>query len=134
EGGCTKPGCTIGAYGCQVHHVTADWVDGGNTNVNDLGLACGPDNRAVSDGGWATQMNQRCEVEWTPPPPLDTGQARVNTYHRPELLLRPEPEPDNDTATATDAAASMESAATDTDTADQATEPGGPAPPDNQAA
>ncbi|PRC48629.1 hypothetical protein C6A85_78875, partial [Mycobacterium sp. ITM-2017-0098] len=21
EGGCTKPGCTVGAYGCQVHHV-----------------------------------------------------------------------------------------------------------------
>ncbi|WP_131810938.1 HNH endonuclease signature motif containing protein, partial [Mycolicibacterium monacense] len=41
DGGCTKPCCTVGAYGCQVHHVDADWSDGGNTNVDELGLACG---------------------------------------------------------------------------------------------
>ncbi|MGV0602740.1 DUF222 domain-containing protein, partial [Mycolicibacterium pulveris] len=96
DGGCTKPCCTVGAYGCQAHHVVTDWADGGNTNVDELGLACGPDNRSVNaDGGWTTRMNQRCEVEWLPPPDLDTGQARLNYYHRPERLLRhDEPEPD----------------------------------------
>ena len=89
DGGCTKPGCTVGAYGSQAHHVVADWNDGGNTNVDELGLACGPDNRAVSPDGWTTRMNERGEVEWIPPPPLDTGQTRINTYHRPERLLRP---------------------------------------------
>ena len=97
EGGCTKPCCTVGAYGSQVHHVVADWVDGGNTNVDELGLACGADNRMVDqDGGWTTSINARGEVEWAPPPHLDTGQARVNHYHRPERLLHPpddEPEP-----------------------------------------
>ena len=104
DGGCTKPCCTVGAYGCQVHHVAADWADGGNTNIDELGLACGPDNRIVGkDGGWTTRMNERCEVEWIPPPQLDTGQARLNYYHRPERLLRPdEPEPQcpNNTAEA----------------------------------
>ncbi|MBX7451702.1 HNH endonuclease [Mycolicibacterium sp. 3033] len=89
DGGCTKPGCTVGAYGSQAHHVVADWTDGGNTNVDELGLACGPDNRAVGPEGWSTRMNERGEVEWIPPPPLDTGQTRINTYHRPERLLRP---------------------------------------------
>ena len=89
DGGCTKPGCTVGAYGSQAHHVVADWTDGGNTNVDELGLACGPDNRAVSPDGWTTEMNERGEVEWIPPPALDTGQTRINTYHRPERLLRP---------------------------------------------
>ncbi|WP_283631621.1 DUF222 domain-containing protein [Mycolicibacterium poriferae] len=89
DGGCTKPGCTVGAYGSQAHHVVADWNDGGNTNVDELGLACGPDNRAVSPDGWTTEMNERGEVEWIPPPALDTGQTRINTYHRPERLLRP---------------------------------------------
>ena len=28
-------------------------------------------------------------VEWIPPAHLDTGQARVNDYHRPERLLQP---------------------------------------------
>ncbi|MEH3139311.1 MAG: DUF222 domain-containing protein [Mycobacterium kyogaense] len=106
EGGCTKPGCPVGAYGCQVHHVTADWADGGLTNIDDLGLACPPDNRSVAPGGWTTSMNARHDVEWTPPPELDTGQTRINTHHTPERLLRPEEEE----------------------------EPGGPAPPDNQVA
>ena len=157
EGGCTKPGCTVGAYGSQVHHVTADWVHGGNTNVDELGLACGPDNRSVTDGGWTTRMNERCEVEWIPPPPLDTGQARINNYHRPERLLREDPQPARDNNTAR-AEAPQEQAdqwhtatvgqldkshsgaeidATDKTApspADNPAEPGGPAPPDNQAA
>ncbi len=90
DGGCTKPCCTVPAYGSQVHHALRDWADDGNTNVNELALACGPDNRLVDkDDGWTTTINTRGDVEWIPPPDLDTGQARVNYYHRPELLLRP---------------------------------------------
>ena len=90
DGGCTKPGCVLGAYACQVHHVSADWTDGGNTNIDELGLACGPHNRSVDKhGGWTTRMSERCEVEWIPPPGLDTGQNRINTYHRPERHLQP---------------------------------------------
>jgi hypothetical protein len=94
DGGCTKPCCTVGAYGCQVHHALADWIDGGNTNVDEMALACGPDNRMVDgDGGYTTTINDRGEVEWIPPPHLDTGQARINYYHRPEALLRPPDDP-----------------------------------------
>ena len=103
DGGCAKPCCTVGPYGAQVHLAATDWSNGGQTNVNELGLACGPDNRMVGDGGWTTTINNRGEVEWTPPTKLDTGQARVNHYHRPERLLRPpddEPERDNDTGPA----------------------------------
>jgi hypothetical protein len=93
SGGCTKPGCTVGAYGSQVHHAARDWAEGGHTNVDDLGLACGPDNRMVGPEGWTTRINADHDVEWIPPPDLDTGQARVNNYHRPERLHRP---PDED--------------------------------------
>ena len=89
DGGCTKPCCTVGAYGCQAHHADQDWAHGGNTNVDDMTLACGSDNRAVDDGGWQTRINARGECEWTPPPDLDHGQSRINYYHRPEALLRP---------------------------------------------
>ncbi|CRZ17361.1 REP13E12 repeat protein [Mycolicibacterium neworleansense] len=92
DGGCTKPGCTVGAYGCQAHHGAADWADGGDTNVNEMSLACGPDNRLVnSDGGYTTTINQNGDVEWHPPPDLDHGQHRINYHHRPELLLTPPP-------------------------------------------
>jgi hypothetical protein len=89
DGGCTKPCCPVPPYGTQVHHAARDWADDGQTNVDELGLACGPDNRMVGPGGWVTRMNARHEVEWIPPENLDTGQARVNYYHRPERLLRP---------------------------------------------
>ncbi|ORB31078.1 HNH endonuclease signature motif containing protein [Mycolicibacterium parafortuitum] len=125
DGGCTKPCCTIGAYGSQVHHVVTDWARGGNTNINDLGLACGPDNRSVNPDdptAWTTRINTRGEVEWIPPEHLDTGQTRVNTYHRPERLLRPPEEPENDSAAAEPA------------DPDNPGEPGGPAPPKGSAA
>ncbi|WP_036438909.1 DUF222 domain-containing protein, partial [Mycobacterium sp. URHB0044] len=89
DGGCTKPHCTVSAYGCQVHHAVLDWTEGGFTNVNDNGLACGCDNRMVAPGGWTTRINEKHEVEWIPPPDLDTGQARINDYHQPEKLRPP---------------------------------------------
>ena len=76
-----------------------DWADDGNTNVDEMALACGPDNRLVdAHGGYTTTINARGEVEWIPPPHLDTGQARINYYHRPDALLRPpdDPEPQRD--------------------------------------
>ncbi|QRY47825.1 DUF222 domain-containing protein [Mycolicibacterium boenickei] len=90
DGGCTKPGCTVGAYGCQAHHAEPDWAAGGHTNVDKMTLACGPDNRQVdTDGGYTTTIDEHGNVEWHPPPALDHGQNRINYHHRPELLLTP---------------------------------------------
>ncbi|WP_441958550.1 HNH endonuclease signature motif containing protein [Mycolicibacterium houstonense] len=106
DGGCTKPGCTVGAYGSQAHHATADWVNGGNTNVDEMALACGPDNRLVhTDGGYTTTINADGDVEWHPPPELDHGLLRINYHHRPELLLTPpdhQPEPSQGSTVARD--------------------------------
>ena len=89
DGGCTKPGCPVPAYGSQVHHTVADWCDGGNTNVNEMSLACGPDNRMVGPGGWTTRIDEHHDTEWHPPPNLDNGQNRVNHYHHPERFRMP---------------------------------------------
>ena len=116
------------------------------------------------DGGWTTSINARGEVEWAPPPQLDTGQARVNNYHRPERLLHPpdEPEPESDDTGEPEpidpwgtmtpisptnptqvnlhrpnrsgmAAAANRNRSTPLGN-DDADQPGGPAPPDDQAA
>lgn len=88
--GCTKPNCTTPAYHTQVHHATRDFALGGNTDINELTLACGCDNRMVNDGpaGWTTRKRTRDnKTEWIPPPHLDHGQTRVNYYHHPEELL-----------------------------------------------
>jgi hypothetical protein len=92
--GCTRPGCTAPGYWAQVHHAERDWADGGQTNIDELTLACGPDNRLVKPGGWTTRIRKDGRTEWIPPPHLDTGQARINDYHHPERMLTdPDPEP-----------------------------------------
>ena len=87
ERGCSRPGCTVPAYWCQVHHADKDWADGGQTNIDELTLACGPDNRLVKEGGWTTRKRKDGRTEWIPPPGQDRGQSRTNAFHHPERYL-----------------------------------------------
>lgn len=59
------------------------WQTTRRTHINDLALACGPDNR-LAEQGWTTRTNARGDTEWIPPPHLDHGQPRTNPYHHPE--------------------------------------------------
>ncbi|OBJ00857.1 HNH endonuclease signature motif containing protein [Mycobacterium sp. 1465703.0] len=85
--GCSAPGCTVPGYYCEVHHVT-DYAKWHTTDVNDLTFACGPHHRLLKPGGWSTRKNTRADTEWKPPPHLDKGRPRTNTFHHPEKLLR----------------------------------------------
>ncbi|MFZ0832223.1 MAG: HNH endonuclease signature motif containing protein [Mycobacterium sp.] len=96
EAGCTRPGCDAPPYWCQTHHATKDWAAGGNTNIDDLTLACGPDNRLVTDGGWKTRKRKDGTTEWIPPPQADHGQPRTNTYWHPEKMLDNDNDNDED--------------------------------------
>jgi hypothetical protein len=89
--GCSAPGCTTPGYYCEVHHVT-DYAKCHTTDVNDLTFACGPQHRLLQPGGWTTRKNARGDTEWLPPPHLDRGQPRINTYWHPEKLLRDDEE------------------------------------------
>jgi hypothetical protein len=91
--GCTFPGCTVPRFLTEVHHAECDWAEDGVTNINDLTLACGPHNRLVKPGGWRIRKRKDGRTEWIPPPHLDIGQGRINKYHHPEELLRPDDEP-----------------------------------------
>ena len=95
ERGCAKPGCTAPGYQSQVHHAVADWKNDGQTNIDELTFAWGPDNRLIEKTGWTTRKRGDGRTEWLPPPALDTGQARVNNYHHPERYLLPEDDEDD---------------------------------------
>jgi hypothetical protein len=84
--GCSFPGCSVPAYLCEAHHCNR-YATNPVTDVNDMTLACGP-NHQLAEQGWTTRKNQRGDTEWIPPPHLDRGQPRVNTYHHPEKLLQ----------------------------------------------
>ena len=84
--GCTFPGCPVPANLCEVHHCDP-YATNPVTDVNELTLGCGP-NHQLAEQGWTTRKNTRGDTEWIPPPHLDHGQPRVNTYHHPEKLLQ----------------------------------------------
>ncbi|MGZ8747132.1 MAG: HNH endonuclease signature motif containing protein, partial [Mycobacterium sp.] len=74
-----------------------------------------------------TRINAHNDVEWIPPAHLDTGQARVNDYHRPERLHRPpddEPPADNEPSAEDERPPDDELLAGD----DHPHQPGGPEP------
>ena len=85
--GCTKPGCTAAGYRCQAHHMGDGWAGEVPTNVDDMTLACGPDNRMCTEFNWDTHLGEHGRVEWIPPPHLDHDQPRTNTLHHPTDLL-----------------------------------------------
>jgi Domain of unknown function (DUF222)/HNH endonuclease len=84
--GCSAPGCGVGGYYCEVHHVT-DYAQCGTTDIDNLTFACGPHHRMLRPGGWATRNRANGDTEWIPPPHLDRGQRRTNTFHHPERML-----------------------------------------------
>jgi len=76
----------VKGYYCEVHHVT-DYATCRTTDVNDLTFGCGTQHRILKPGGWTTRKNTRGDTEWIPPPHLERGQPRTNTFHHPEKLL-----------------------------------------------
>jgi hypothetical protein len=86
--GCSFPNCDVPGYLCEVHHCNPYAVHP-VTDVNDLTFACAP-NHKLAEQGWTTRKNHQGQTEWIPPPHLDHGQPRTNTYHHPEKLLRAE--------------------------------------------
>ncbi|MEO7629755.1 MAG: DUF222 domain-containing protein [Mycobacteriales bacterium] len=46
---CVVPGCTVPIRWCEVHHLI-HWIDGGETNLGDLGYVCLPHHHDVHEG------------------------------------------------------------------------------------
>jgi Domain of unknown function (DUF222) len=93
--GCSAPGCDVPGYYSEVHHVTP-YAQCHTTDVNDLTFGCGCHHRLLKPGGWTTRKNAKGDTEWLPPPHLDHGQPRINTFHHPEKLLHGEDDEEDD--------------------------------------
>jgi hypothetical protein len=91
--GCTRPGCDAPGYHSVVHHAAKDWKNGGNTDINDLTLACPPDNELVETGGWETRQLPNSQTQWIPPPGLPMLRGGVNDFHHPERFLPKDDDP-----------------------------------------
>lgn len=73
--GCTKPGRTAPGYWTQAHHCQG-FAETRRTHIDELTLACGPDN-LLAETGWTTRKNAQGDTEWIPAPHLDHGQPRT---------------------------------------------------------
>jgi Domain of unknown function (DUF222)/HNH endonuclease len=80
--GCTKPGCFVPGYDCEVHHAR-DWSAGGPTDADNLYFGCGSDHAAATDGTYTTIVTKTGRIAWSD----GTGPPRVNNVHHPERLL-----------------------------------------------
>uniref|UniRef100_UPI00389A8B5C HNH endonuclease signature motif containing protein n=1 Tax=Mycobacterium sp. HUMS_1102779 TaxID=3383487 RepID=UPI00389A8B5C len=92
--GCSAPGCTVGGYYSEVHHVTP-YAHTRRTDIDDLTFACGG-HHPITEKGWTTRKNSKGDTEWIPPKHLERGQPRTNTYWHPEKLLRHEDDEDDE--------------------------------------
>jgi hypothetical protein len=93
--GCSAPGCNVPGYYCEVHHIT-DYAKCHTTDINDLTFGCGPQHRLLTPRGWTTRKTANGDTEWIPPPHLDHGHPRTNTFHHSEKLLRDEEDDEDD--------------------------------------
>jgi len=85
--GCTFPGCARTAAQSEIHHAT-DWAKGGETNLDNLAIACSYHNKFAPAQGWATIMIDGVP-HWQPPAWHPVQQPQRNYLHHPELLRTP---------------------------------------------
>ena len=128
ERGCSKPGCTVPADRCQVHHIR-QWADDGATNIDNLTLACPSDHahinpappggsppQAVTPTTGGTAPGPPPPTSTPPTPPRSTTATTPNASSTPTDTTTP-----TTAATVTAATATATAATTATATATTAT-------------
>jgi hypothetical protein len=83
DGGCSFPGCDRPPEWSETHHVRA-WVDGGETNLDNLTLLCGFHHREHAKRGWSCRMVDGVP-HWLPAawPDPDRTPRRNTRHHLP---------------------------------------------------
>lgn len=78
--GCTFPSCTAVATWCEAHHVIP-WQEGGETNLDNAALLCGPHHALIHHSQW--QVHLIDGTPWfTPPWAVDPTQTKLrNNFH-----------------------------------------------------
>jgi hypothetical protein len=79
--GCTFPGCRRTAAQSQVHHLT-DWARHGDTDLDNLALACAYHNNEAPRQQWHAQLINGV-THWIPPELIDPDRKpQRNRIHR----------------------------------------------------
>ncbi|MFT4164918.1 MAG: HNH endonuclease signature motif containing protein, partial [Microlunatus sp.] len=76
DGGCSFPGCDVAPEWCERHHVIS-WLDGGDTNLNNLTLVCRYHHHYFEQRRWACKINTDGLPVWIPPKWIDPEQKPI---------------------------------------------------------
>ncbi len=88
DSGCSFPGCAHPPQYCERHHVVA-WIDGGNTDLDNLTLLCRYHHHNFAARGWTCRINGDGLPELTPPPWMGRDQQpMINTRIQAALTAR----------------------------------------------
>jgi Domain of unknown function (DUF222) len=84
DGGCIWPGCDRPASWTEAHH-RIRWIDGGETNAEDLVLLCLHHHHKVHEGGWKITIGTDPDrTPWFWPP---DGRPPLQGHRRPLLRM-----------------------------------------------
>lgn len=86
DGGCAFPGCTRPAAWCVAHHIR-HWIDGGETNLDNLVLLCGYHHRVVHHNGWDVVIGAGDRLPTFYPPRWIDPERKPRRNDRPRLGL-----------------------------------------------
>jgi hypothetical protein len=88
DGGCAFPGCDRPPRWCDSHHIV-HWIDGGQTQIDNLVLACRHHHRLIHQGDWIVRLGPDRQPEFYPPgqrpasdPSEGTRKGERNMFHR----------------------------------------------------
>ena len=90
--GCSFPGCHRAPEWCERHHIIP-WIDGGETNLNNLTLLCVYHHHNFLARGWTCRINPDGIPEWRPPKWVDRDQkplinTRITARHAARMNRR----------------------------------------------
>ncbi|NJC56168.1 HNH endonuclease signature motif containing protein [Brevibacterium marinum] len=74
--GCTFPGCDTPPGWCDAHHIVP-WADEGETDINNLTLACGSHHHLIDKSDWHTVMLKDGRPAWVPPASIDPARRPI---------------------------------------------------------
>ncbi len=92
DAGCSFPGCDRAPEWSERHHVIP-WIDGGETNLNNLTLLCRYHHHNFATRGWTCRINPDGIPEWRPPRSVDRDQkpminTRITAMHAARIHRR----------------------------------------------
>ncbi|MFD6856611.1 DUF222 domain-containing protein [Rhodococcus sp. NPDC060090] len=70
DGGCAFPGCSTPPAWAAAHHIH-HWVDGGDTDLDNLVMLCGHHHRLMHHTEWEVEMTDERRPQFIPPSSVD---------------------------------------------------------------